>query len=252
MSESQVLAPVPLAGYPPEVGLALWSLEDARARTLGYLNGTGDAVVNWTPTSQRYGIGTLLYHIVVFEMDWLFADLLGEPLPPEVEAVLPYNLLAADGSYTMVVGESLAVHVARMERTGSILLGALRTMSEEDFQRLREFDTPASPRWIVHHLAQHEAEHRGPDLGSPGRCRKAPGNWLNGSGLPGLVLCLGNSVRVSARPRRSWPGRTTKAQPMRCVEEEDAARGVVGRRDPKTISQTVHQGEPQRVTPSPP
>jgi uncharacterized damage-inducible protein DinB len=162
MSESQVLAPVPLAGYPPEVGLALWSLEDARARTLGYLNGTGDAVVNWTPTSQRYGIGTLLYHIVVFEMDWLFADLLGEPLPPpEVEAVLPYDLLVADGSYTMAVGESLAVHVARMERTRSILLGALRTMSEEDFQRLREFDTPASPRWIVHHLAQHEAEHRG-------------------------------------------------------------------------------------------
>jgi hypothetical protein len=27
---------------------------------------------------------------------------------------------------------------------------------------------------------------------------------------------------------------------MRCVEEEDAARGVVGRRDPTTISQTVH------------
>ena len=28
---------------------------------------------------------------------------------------------------------------------------------------------------------------------------------------------------------------------MRCVEEEDAARGVVGRRDPTIIYQTVHQ-----------
>jgi hypothetical protein len=27
---------------------------------------------------------------------------------------------------------------------------------------------------------------------------------------------------------------------MRCVEEEDAAWGVVGRRDPRTIYQTVH------------
>jgi hypothetical protein len=27
---------------------------------------------------------------------------------------------------------------------------------------------------------------------------------------------------------------------MRCVEEEDAARGVVGRRDPTIIYQTVH------------
>ena len=26
---------------------------------------------------------------------------------------------------------------------------------------------------------------------------------------------------------------------MRCVEEEDAARGVVGRRDPTIVSQTV-------------
>jgi len=27
---------------------------------------------------------------------------------------------------------------------------------------------------------------------------------------------------------------------MRCIEEEDAARGVVGRRDPTIIYQTVH------------
>lgn len=54
------------------------------------------------------------------------------------------------------------------------------------------------------------------------------------------MLCLGNSRRVSASHRRSWPGRTTKAQPEACVEAEDAASGVEGRRDPLNLFQTVH------------
>ena len=30
---------------------------------------------------------------------------------------------------------------------------------------------------------------------------------------------------------RRWQGRRTKAHPVRCFEDEDAARGVEGRRD---------------------
>ena len=55
-----------------------------------------------------------------------------------------------------------------------------------------------------------------------------------------LVLRLAKSGFVSASHRRSWQGRTTKAQSGACVEAEDAARGVEGRRDVVIICQTMH------------
>lgn len=51
---------------------------------------------------------------------------------------------------------------------------------------------------------------------------------------------LGNRVRLSTIPRRLWPGSTTEAQPWRCVEKKDTAKGV-GWQDPKDIRETVHQ-----------
>jgi len=54
------------------------------------------------------------------------------------------------------------------------------------------------------------------------------------------VLRVVSSVRVAPSHRRSWQGRRTKAHPVRCVEDEDAARGVEGRRDMRETCDPVH------------
>jgi len=54
------------------------------------------------------------------------------------------------------------------------------------------------------------------------------------------VLRVASSVRVAPSDRRSWQGRRTKTHPVRCVEDEDAARGVEGRRDMRETCESVH------------
>jgi uncharacterized damage-inducible protein DinB len=61
-----------------------------------------------------------------------------------------------------VTGESLDDHWARLEEVRRRLLAAYQTMTLEDFRRVRalpEYDV--TPEWVLHHLMQHEAEHRG-------------------------------------------------------------------------------------------
>jgi uncharacterized damage-inducible protein DinB len=161
----------PIPGCPPEIGYSLWTLEETRRRTLNYVDGIGQEALDHSPVSRRHGVATLLYHIAVFEMDWLYVDMLGggydmerrvPQCPPEVAAQLPYPLLLEDGGYTPVSGEPLETHLTRLSTTRDALLNVVGSMTVADFHTLRPSgDDMVTPEWIVEHLSQHEAEHRG-------------------------------------------------------------------------------------------
>jgi uncharacterized damage-inducible protein DinB len=156
----------PLAGYEPDVGRALWPLEDARRRTAHTLAGMDPKLVDWAPPggpgADMNSLGSLLYHVAAIEASWLYEEALGRPWPPAVEALFPYPVREEQGRLTVVRGESLDEHWARLVEVRRRLLAAYQTMTLEDFRRVRalpEYDV--SPEWVLHHLAQHEAEHRG-------------------------------------------------------------------------------------------
>lgn len=148
-----------LAGYVPQVGAALWRLEDARDRTLRLLRDMpAETIDRETPGNS---VGAILYHVALIEADWLFAEILQEPIPAQLHHLLPVDVRDQDGILTAVRGQTLEEHLARLAAIRSILLDRLRAMTDEDFQRvrsLRQYDV--SPDWVLHHLAQHEAEHR--------------------------------------------------------------------------------------------
>lgn len=161
----------PLGGCPPEIGASLWTMQEARRRTLAYVEGISQDVLDWDPPGQRYSPATLLYHIAVFEVDWLYVDILGgkddeerriPECPHEIAEQLPYPLLMEDGSYTPVSGEPPAVHLERLSVIRQAFVDVLTGMSMEAFRTLRPSgDDLVTPEWVVEHLAQHEAEHRG-------------------------------------------------------------------------------------------
>lgn len=161
----------PLSGCPREIGRALWTLEEARRRTLGYVEGINQDAMDFDPPGQRHSVATLLYHIAVFEVDWLYVDILGggydmerriPVCPPEVAEHLPYPLLLEDRSYTPVSGEPLEVHLERLSVIRGAFLDVVSGFSLEEFKVLRPTeDAPTTAEWVVEHLAQHEAEHRG-------------------------------------------------------------------------------------------
>lgn len=155
-----------LIGQIPEcdayVGRWLWTLEDTRERTLRHLQSLHSGTLDIIPGDAGNSIGTLLYHIAAIEASWLYADVLEEECPPEVSDLFPYNVRDELGRLTIVQGDSIEAHFRRLDQVRAILLNAYKEMSLDEFRRSRTVeDYFVTPEWVLHHLIQHEAEHRG-------------------------------------------------------------------------------------------
>jgi uncharacterized damage-inducible protein DinB len=161
-AEKRQLVLNPLAGYPPEIGLWLAALEDSRRRTKRALEGISPAAIDFQTPCIDNTIGTLLYHIAAIEADWLYADVLQRDFPPEIVALLPHDVRDTQGRLTLVQGVSLAEHLDRFDRFRAALCAEFNTITLADHHRTRSFaHYDVTPQWVLHHLCQHEAEHRG-------------------------------------------------------------------------------------------
>ena len=147
-----------------EIARWLWMLEDTRRETEKVLRDLDDAAMDWKPDWALHSVGTLLYHIPMVEYDWLYVEVMehspDDDYPAAMLALFPHPM-RTDGALTRVSGVSLADHRARMAAVRDALLDVYRAMSLEDFRRVRAFpDYDVTPEWVLHHLYQHEAEHR--------------------------------------------------------------------------------------------
>ena len=152
----------PPSGYTPVVARRVWALEDTRSRTKSLLAGISQEVLDWVPQEGGNSIGTLLYHLAAIEMSYLYEDILEVGWATELEGLLPYNIRDETSSLVEVKGENLGVHLDRLDASRNLTLRHLLTMSEDELYRVRtvaEYQT--TPEWVLHHLIQHEAEHRG-------------------------------------------------------------------------------------------
>jgi uncharacterized damage-inducible protein DinB len=162
--DRETLVASELDGYEPAVGAALWRLQDGRVRTLRVLHDLPSEFVD--KQTRGNSIGTILYHLALIETDWLCTEILQEPYPDELKSLLPAADRDREGVLTAVRGQSMDEHLTRLSAVRATVLSRLRGMTTEDFNRVRTFsDYAVSPAWVLHHLAQHEAEHRG-ELGS--------------------------------------------------------------------------------------
>jgi uncharacterized damage-inducible protein DinB len=151
-----------LAAREPEIGRALWGLEEARRRTLQRIEGMDPALLDWASPESGNSIGCLLYHIAAIEIDYLYADTLEQPFPPDVVDLLPYDVRDENGRLTPVRGFDLRWYLHRLDVTRRRVLEAFCAMDLADFRRVRSLDyADITPEWTIFHLTQHEAEHRG-------------------------------------------------------------------------------------------
>jgi uncharacterized damage-inducible protein DinB len=161
MSERERLVLDPI-GPEPEVGRWLAAMEDARRDTLRELERVTPHMLDWRPDAPLNSIGALLYHIALIEADWLLDDIEGRAEPPAwIAELLPFGDRDDEGRLTRVDGMPLAAHLERLSRIRAFLIEELRTMSAEELHSPRpraRYDV--SPAWVLHHLLQHEAEHR--------------------------------------------------------------------------------------------
>jgi len=161
----EILALQPIADD-PEVGRWLAALEDGRRETLRELEGVTSEMVDWYPSAPLNSIGSLLYHVGLVEASWVFDEILGDPEAEVLAPLLPWPDREGPGvggqrHLSRVDGQPLDEHLARLETIRGLCLERLRPMTNEAFHAIRTFERyDAAPDWVIHHLLQHEAEHR--------------------------------------------------------------------------------------------
>jgi len=140
--------------------LLLAILHEARARTLATVaelkRGLDD------PAPAGHSAGTLLYHLAAIELDWLYAEVRQEAFPAEAEAWFPLDVRDSDGRLSVLAGEGLERHLARLSWVRGLLDDTFGALSLADFRRPRELEAyTVTPEWVLMHLSLHEAHHAG-------------------------------------------------------------------------------------------
>ena len=158
-----ILSAQMIPGFDPVIGYWLWAIEDTRCRTKEALIKLDHRVLNWVAPSNGLSISTLLYHIAAIEADWLYAEILGGvDFPFEINELFQFKLRDDDGKLTSIKGESLSSHWHRLDVVRRYFLATFDSMPLDEFRRQRKLDQyHVTPEWVLHHLIQHEAEHRG-------------------------------------------------------------------------------------------
>lgn len=151
----------------PEIGRALWAFENTRSRTLRSLENLPPDALDAQPPVGDNTIGTLLYHIAEAEAWWIYEIILEyAAYPPEIAALFPYKDRDEQEILTGLRGHSLDTYLHRLSFVREKVLEVYNKMRLEEFRQvhIREDNMEqlsVSAEWVLHHLMQHEAEHRG-------------------------------------------------------------------------------------------
>jgi len=160
MSHEEIARP---PEFSPGVGALISMMEDCRARTLREIDRVPPEIVDATTAWNGNSIGSLLYHIAAIELDWLFADIAQSDFPAAAGEWFPHDVREEDGRLTPIGGDDLDRHLERLSWVRQQTRSVLRSLPSDDLQATRSSgnDDSVTVEWILHHLMQHEAEHRG-------------------------------------------------------------------------------------------
>jgi uncharacterized damage-inducible protein DinB len=148
------------AGGDVEIGRWLSAFEEVRHDTMQVLREIPAEAVDRDPGDGGDTLGTVLYHVALVEVDWVFSDVLDQQdrIPRDL---FPFEDRVEDGHLMPVVGESMERHLDRLAKTRALVLDVLRSLSPDEYHRAHtreRFDVAAD--WVVFHLIDHEVEHR--------------------------------------------------------------------------------------------
>ncbi|WP_040203571.1 DinB family protein [Neobacillus jeddahensis] len=155
------LAVVPLPGFIPEIGRWIWGLEDVHHTLLKKIAGLNQTELD-TKINDGHSIGSLLYHIALIEADWFYEEVLGGEWNPKIRALFPQEDRQSDQTLTHIEGETIEEHVQRLQAVRAEVLSHFRTVDLVGWRTPRTLDPyDVTPEWVIYHLIEHEAHHRG-------------------------------------------------------------------------------------------
>ncbi|MBS1492261.1 MAG: DinB family protein [Bacteroidetes bacterium] len=149
-----------------KVQLLKWMLEDVRAETLKGIEGLNKEQFFKAPLEGEFPIGAFLMHFGEVDTFW-YSQLTGEQMPDELRKRVYENCwfdCPAEEFNPPKEAPEVNEYLDAISETRKILFEYMDKMNDKDldiFVRLKKNGEPMTKKWIIYHLIEHEAHHRG-------------------------------------------------------------------------------------------
>lgn len=155
----------PAAGVAREIGFYLAGMDEVRAQLREAVSGISNADIGRLAVPETHSIGALVLHIGEAEWWWMQCNVAGHQLTNEDARAAFWDVLK-EPDRVASNGYSAEFCLAQADRIREQTRSLLASFAEGDLDRTfsferRETTEERSLRWILHHLIDHEAQHKG-------------------------------------------------------------------------------------------
>ena len=159
----RVLTPHP--GLSTGIGYYLSGMEEVRSQLVATVKDIPDDLIGKPAFLGAHSIGGLVLHIGEAEWFWMQMVVSGHQLTDE-DKKAPYWDILDDVDAVARNGYTAAFCLAEVEKIRNQTRDVLFTYNDKDLERIIHFERHDKPtehnlRWILHHLIDHEAQHKG-------------------------------------------------------------------------------------------
>ena len=155
----------PVENFSPGVGLALAAMEEVRGQLHEIVSGMSDEEIARRAVPGAHAVGALVLHIGEAEWWWMNCIVRGHELTDGDRAQVYWDVLedpeafaAKNYSARFCLDTIDSIRAETRAFLAALDDGALENIYGHTRGGRR---TEASLRWILHHLADHEAQHKG-------------------------------------------------------------------------------------------
>ena len=157
----------PLEGFAREVGLCAASMEELRASLVRGVEDLSTETLARRAYAGANTIGTLLIHVAEAELFWMQEVIKREPLTATQRQEYRFDIFGRPGA-PAVEAHDFGYFRKRMDEARVVTRRVLEDLGDEDLEQARTWEDMKSGekreftvRWILQHLIEHEAHHRG-------------------------------------------------------------------------------------------
>ncbi len=148
------------------VQLLKWMLQDVRSETLKGIEGLSKEKLFQAPVEREFPIGAYLMHFGEVDSYWYW-ELTGEQMPEELRKRAYDNCwfdCPAENFAPPKSAPEVQEYLEVMAETRKILFDYMDKMKDDELEievRKKKNGEPLTKKWILYHLIEHEAHHRG-------------------------------------------------------------------------------------------
>jgi len=154
-----------IPGFSSEIGFYLSGMEEVRDQLREAVEGMSDDHIRRPAISDAHAIGALVLHIGEAEWYWMQCVVSGHKVTDEIRCAPYWDVLEdpkgfSNKSYSAECCLNEIKKIREQTRT------TLSAFKDDDLERIfsierRRETHERSLRWVLHHLIDHEAQHKG-------------------------------------------------------------------------------------------